>query len=83
MCHSSRPSIDKDEVAKELEDREVVKGVEHEIELEPGTKPICIPVRSHSHKRDGGIDKTGEGTQTTVPGVLVHCWCPRRMGQQE
>ena len=68
---------------KELEDREAVKGVEHEIELEPGTKPICIPVRHFFAKRDGGIDETGEATQTTAHGVLVLCWCPRRMGQRE
>ena len=41
----------KDVLVKELEDREAVKGVEHEIELEPGTKPICIPVRRFSPKR--------------------------------
>ena len=82
MCHSSRPSTNK-EVLVNAVDREAVKGVEHEIEFEPGTKPICIPVRRFSHKRDGGTHKAGEGTQATANGVLVLCWCPKRMGQRE
>ena len=47
----------KDVLVKELEDREAVKGVEHEIELEPGTKPICIPVRRFSPKEMEALTK--------------------------
>ena len=82
MCHSFGPSINK-VVVKELEDRVGVKGVEHEIELEPGTKPVCIPVRRFSPKGDGNTDKTGEATQATAHCVLVHRLCPRMRAQRE
>ena len=51
MCHSSRPSTNK-EVLVNAVDREAVKGVEHEIEFEPGTKPTYIPVRHVSHTKE-------------------------------
>ena len=57
VCHSCRPSINKDALVNELEDREAVKGVEHEIELEFGTKPICIPVRRFSPKEMEALTK--------------------------
>ena len=35
-------------LVKELEMRNPVKGVQHEIDLEPGTRPIALPVRRFS-----------------------------------
>ena len=57
MCHSCRPSINKDALVNEAEDREAVNGKEHEIELELGTKPICIPVRRFSPKEMEALTK--------------------------
>ena len=37
-------------LVKELEMRAPVKGVQHEIDLEPGTRPIALPVRRFSPK---------------------------------
>ena len=37
-------------MVKELEMRAPVKGVQHEIDLEPGTRPIPLPVRRFSSK---------------------------------
>ena len=48
---------DKDVLVKELEDREAVKGVEHKTKLEPGTKPICIPVRRFLPKEMEALTK--------------------------
>jgi hypothetical protein len=50
VCHSCKSSINKEVLVNEAGYREAVKGVEHEMELEPGTKPICIPVRRFSPK---------------------------------
>ena len=38
----------KDVLVKEMELRAPVRGVQHEIELEPGTRPIALPVRRFS-----------------------------------
>ena len=70
----------KDVLVKELEDREAVKGVEHEIELEPGTKPICIPVRRFSPKEMEALTKqVKELKEKKVIRPSNSPWCARAL----
>ena len=67
-------------LVKELEDREAVKGVEHDIELEPGTKPICIPLRRFSPKEMEALTKqVKELKEKKVSRPSNSPWCARAL----
>ena len=70
----------KDVLVKEMELRAPVRGVQHEIELEPGTRPIALPVRRFSPREVELLQKQVEELKSKkVIRESNNPWCARAL----